>query len=228
LLKDNRKLFLFLKSAGKSEFLFSLVKFRDDVFTTKFHRIIYCEPHRSTSKSADFFQRLQTEFSTIEHCFGLPNVSHLNLEFNTLPCLILIDDLMKDLLSSESMLDLVTKHVHHNNLTVCFSLQNYFISSKFGKSFQRNCQYRVIFFNRIDQRELNLMSSQIANSSHFFASNFEFLFKQFPKMYSHYLLIDGQFSSPIKDFWCRTFIFPDEKGKEIKPIIFFKNPDYHS
>jgi hypothetical protein len=133
---------------------------------------------------------------------------------------------MKELLSSEAMFDLITKQVHHNNISVCFTLQNYFAPSKFGKSFTRNCQYRVIFFNRLDQRELNVMSSQIANSPNFFASNFEFLYKEFPNIHSHFLLIDGQFNSPIKDFWCRTNIFPAEKGKEIIPIIFMKNPDH--
>jgi hypothetical protein len=214
--------------AGKSEFIFSLVKFREDIFTTKFHRIIFCEPHRSTSKSTDFFQRLKNEFPTIEQHFGLPNMQLLNLEFNTLPCLILIDDLMKELLSSEAMFDLVTKQVHHNNLSVCFTLQNYYAPSKFGKSFIRNCQYRVIFYNRLDQRELNLMSSQIANSPQFFSSNFDFLYKQFPNIHSHFLLIDGQFNSSVKEFWCRTNIFPAEKGGEIRPIIFMKNPDFHS
>jgi hypothetical protein len=94
-------------------------------------------------------------------------LTQLNLQFNRMPCLILIDDLMRDLLSSDAMLDLITKHVHHNNLTVCFTMQYYYMSSKFGKALQRNCQYRVIFFNRVDQRELSTMSSQIANSPHF-------------------------------------------------------------
>jgi hypothetical protein len=76
---------------------------------------------------------------------------------------------MKELLSSEAMFDRVTKQVHHNNLSVCFTLQNYYAPSKYGKSFIRNCQYRVIFYNRLDQRELNLMSSQIANSPQFFS-----------------------------------------------------------
>ena len=216
-----------VSQCGKSEMLFNFVKFREDVFISKFHRIIYSEPHSLSEKNNDFFKRLQNEFPQIERCFGLPNLVQLNLTHNTLPCLLLIDDQMNEVLSSEEMLNLATKNVHHFNLTVCFTLQNYYQSSRFRQSFVKNCQYRFFFFNRIDQRELNLISSQIANSPKFFASNFDFLYRKFPNAHSHYILIDGQFNSPIKEFWCRTSIFPETKGGPIQPIIFFKNPNYH-
>jgi hypothetical protein len=212
--------------SGKSEMLFSLVQFQKDVFSSQFQRIIYCEPH--SLKNPEFFLRLKKEFPQIEHCYGLPNLTNLNLMNNSLPCMILIDDLMVELLSSEEMLNLATKHVHHLNLTVFVTTQNYFGSTnKYGRTFIKNCQYKIFFYNRVDQREINLISSQIANSSRFFASNFEFLFKRFPNSYTHYLLIDGQFHSSTKDFWCRSNIFPESKGGEIKPIVFFKNPNYH-
>jgi hypothetical protein len=212
--------------AGKSEFLFNLVKYRKDIFTSEFHRIIYCQPESVLSGSQDFFYRLQSEFSHLEHCIGVPNLAKLNLDYGNLPSLLLIDDLMSSVLNSEEMLDLVTKNVHHNNVTVCFTLQNYYASSRFGKSIIRNCHYRVFFYSRIDQRELNLISSQIANAPNFFMANFKFLFEKFPNDPSHYLLIDGQFRSPMSSMWCRSLIFPKEKGGEINPIIFFPNHDY--
>jgi hypothetical protein len=213
--------------SGKSEMLFNFVKYREDVFTTKFHRIIYSEPHSLSTKNNNFFIRLQNEFPQIERCFGLPNLVQLNLTHNTLPCLLLIDDQMNEVLSSDEMLNSATKNVHHFNLTVFFTMQNYFQANRYRQAFVKNCQYRFFFYNRIDQRELNLISSQIANSPKFLASNFEFLYKKYPNVHSHYLLIDGQFSSRINDFWCRTFIFPQTKGGIIQPIIFLKNPNYH-
>jgi hypothetical protein len=212
--------------SGKSEMLFNFVKFREDIFTSKFHRIVYSEPHSLSSRNNDFFSRLQKEFPQIERCYGLPNLVQLNLTHNTLPCLILIDDQMNEVLSSEEMLNLATKNVHHFNLSVCITIQNYFQTNRFRQSFVKNCQYRFFFFNRIDLRELNLISSQIANSPKFFASNFEFLYKRFPDVHSHYLLIDGQFNSEAKQLWCRTSIFPQVKGGPIEPIIFLKNPNY--
>ena len=41
--------------SGKSEMLFNFVKYREDVFTTKFHRIIYSEPHSLSTKNNNFF-----------------------------------------------------------------------------------------------------------------------------------------------------------------------------
>ena len=122
------------------------MKYRKDIFTSEFHRIIYCQPESVLSGSQDFFYRLQSEFSHLEHCIGVPNLAKLNLDYGNLPSLLLIDDLMSSVLNSEEMLDLVTKNVHHNNVTVCFTLQNYYASSRFGKSIIRNCHYRVFFY----------------------------------------------------------------------------------
>ena len=133
---------------------------------------------------------------------------------------------MHSVLNSEEMLDLVTKNVHHNNVSVCFTLQNYYASSRFGKTIIRNCHYRIFFYNRIDQRELLSISSQIANAPRFLTANFKFLFEKFPNEPTHYLLIDGHFRSKMSDMWCRSHIFPKEKGGEITPIVFFPNPDY--
>ena len=197
------------------------------MFTTDFNRIIYCQPEGLLTKNQDYFNRLKQEFTNLELCVGIPNLAALNLDFGNLPSLLLIDDLMQSMLNSEEMLDMITKNVHHNNLTVCFTLQNYYATSKYGKSVIRNCQYRVFFYNRIDQRELISISSQIANAPNFFNANFKFLFEKFPNEPFHYLLIDGQFRSPMSNMWCRTHIFPNIKGGEIVPIVFFPNPDYN-
>ena len=203
-----------------------MVKYRKDIFTSDFHRIIYCQPEGFDLNNQNYFARLKEEFSSAEICVGIPNLSKLNLDFGHLPSLILMDDLMHSVLNSEEILDLVTKNVHHNNITVCFTLQNYYASSRFGKSIIRNCQYRVFFYNRIDQRELTSISSQIANAPNFFAGNFKFLFEKFPSEPFHYLLIDGQFRSPMSEMWCRSQIFPKEKGGEITPLIFFPNSNF--
>ena len=207
--------------------MFNLIKFRKDIFTSDFHRIIYCQPPSLTVKNQEYVKRLKSEFPNIELCEGLPNIGKLNLDFNILPALILIDDMMGPLLQSEAALDLVTKFVHHFNISVCFSLQNYYCPSKYGKTLIKNCHYRIFFYTRIEQRELSTISSQIANAPNFFQANFQFLFEKFPNDPSHYLLIDGHSRSKMTNLWCRTHIFPTEKGGEITPIFFFPNPDYN-
>ena len=107
---------------------------------------------------------------------------------------------------SKAMVDLLTNDVHNFNITVIIVLQNYFCSGKFGKTLIRNCQYRVFFYNRIEQLELRTISTQISTVPNFFSANFEYLYKTFPSNYSHYLLIDGQFKSTGADFWCRASV----------------------
>lgn len=207
--------------SGKSEFLFNLVKFREDLFTNQFERIIYCQANSFSAKNQSFFERLKSEFSTIELCQGLPSISGLNLDLNNSPSLLLIDDLMTSVLWSQAMVELLANEVHNYNISVVIVLQNYFASGKFGKTLIRNCQYRVFFYTRVQQLELRTISSQISDNPNFFAANFEFLYKTFPNSPSHYLLIDGHFRTQSADLWCRSNIFPKEKNGEIIPIIFY-------
>ena len=211
--------------AGKSTFLFNLVKFRNEMFTSRFDRIIYCLPERKIPKKKDFIENLKSECTSIEIIGGLPSVSQLNLDLNTLPVLLLVDDQMTQILKDAEMLELLTLDGHSENITFCFTMQNYYESSKFGKTMIRNCHYRVFFNNPIEKSYLSTISTQIANSSTFFEANFQFLYKRFPDAGSHYLVVDGQFRSKGRDFWCRSQIFPEQKGGEISPIVFY--PNYH-
>lgn len=207
--------------SGKSEFLFNLIKFRDNMFTSQFSRIIYCQPNAFAPKNQEFFKRLQDLCPNIELCSNLPSISTLNLDLSNSPSLLLIDDLMTSVLWSKSMVDLLANDVHNYNISVVIVLQNYFAPGKYGKSLVRNCQYRVFFYNRIEQLELRTISSQVANAPNFFAANFDFLIKTFPNAPSYYLLIDGHYRTTSADFWCRSNIFPEGPQNIISPIIFY-------
>lgn len=206
--------------SGKSEFLFNFIKYRKEMFTENFERIIYCQPNSFSTKNQTFFARLKNEFNAIELCEGLPSISNLDLNVHNSPVLLLIDDLMSSVLFSKQMVDLLSNDVHNFNISVIIVLQNYFASGKYGKTLIRNCQYRVFFYSRVQQLELRTVSSQISNNPAFFAANFEFLYEKYPNAPSHYLLIDGHFRTKSANFWCRSNIFPQENG-EINPIIFF-------
>lgn len=201
------------------------MKFKDDIFTHTFERIIYCQPNNYSVKNQEFFKRLQIEFPKIELCQGLPNIALLQLDMNNLPKLILIDDLMSQVMASHDMIDLLSKDVHNFNISVCITLQNYYAVGRYGKTLMRNSQYRIIFYNQIEYQELTNISYQISGKKKFLSLCFQSLFREFPQDPSHYLLIDGHFRSQLKQFWCRTHIFPKDKGGEIEPIIFYPNPN---
>ena len=128
---------------GKSEFLVQLIQNREKLFTSKFVRIIYCQPESLAHINNTFFQRIKAVFPNAELHNGLPNVSKLNLDLNTLPSLLIIDDLMTEFLDSPLMVELLFVQVHHFNLSTIFTLQNFFATSKFGKTIMRNVNYKV-------------------------------------------------------------------------------------
>lgn len=119
------------------------------------------------------------------------------------------------------MLHLLCVQVHHYNISVIFTLQNFFAPSKFGRTMSRNVNYKVIFFNRLDLTELRHISLQITpKNGTFLQSCFNFLTEQFPGL-NHYIIVDGHFRNPAPQLFVRTRIFPEPERPEIEPIIFF-------
>jgi len=119
------------------------------------------------------------------------------------------------------MLHLLCVQVHHYNISVIFTLQNFFAPSKFGRSMARNLNYKIFFFNRLDLTELRHISMQLTpNNSTFLQSCFNFLTEKYPAL-NHYIVVDGHFKSPHPQLFVRTKIFPDPITKQIEPIIFF-------
>lgn len=206
---------------GKSETVFRLVKERSHMFEKEFHRIIYCQPHSLAHRNQSYIERLKAVCPSLEVCIGIPKLNELGLHIGVNPTMLIIEDMMDSVLNSQEMHDIFTKYSNHYSITCLFTLQNYFAPSKFGRSIMKNCQYRFLFYNRLEQRELNILSSQISGSARFFASNFQFLFKNFPKESGFYLLLDGFSRSNSPELFCRTKIFPNESQ-----IIFMKNPNF--
>ncbi len=212
--------------SGKSEFMLNLVKFRDDICTGNFSRIIYCQANSYAHKNQKFFQKLQAEFPQAELIQGLPDINALHFNLNNLPKLILIDDMMREVVKSNEIVDLVTNDVHSFNISVAFAFQNYFARGKHGNTLIRNCQYKVLFYNRSEMLELRSISTQTVDAPRFLKFNFDYLYSQYPEDPSHYVLIDSHPRSQLSEMWCRSHIFPKVAGGEIKPLIFFVNPHY--
>jgi hypothetical protein len=172
------------------------------------------------------YNKLKELCPEIELNIGLPNVTKLHLDINNLPSLLIIDDMMQDVLNSSAMVDLFAVQIHHNNISCIVTLQNYFAQSRFGQTISRNIQYKIFFYNRLELVELRNISTQIMPSApDFMLANFKFLEKNFPKQFSHYILVDGHVRSKMSQLHIRSQIFPNENG-EINPIVFSPNPDY--
>ena len=73
---------------GKSTMMLEMVRNRRLLFSTEFHRIMYCIPAETEHQKRDFFNELRKEFPQMELILGLPKES--NVLDNKLPKLIII------------------------------------------------------------------------------------------------------------------------------------------
>jgi len=209
---------------GKSQLMAQFIEHRKLLFDLEsdFNRIIYSQPETLAHRPNPIFEKIQSFFPTAELCSGLPDIQKLQLDLNSAngpPSLIIVDDQMNQFLDSSSMVDLMTIGSHHHNLSVFISLQNYFCSSRHGKTIMRNVCIKIFFYNRLDLTELKNISSQIVpKNPNFLESCFNFLFRKFPEDPSHYVLVDGK--SKARSFFVRSKVLPGSDG-EVRPIIFF-------
>jgi len=200
--------------SGKTEFMIKLITHRKELFDTEFDEIFYCTPETTSFRYSPVFERLQEVCPNIQLINGVPDIQKLNLTLDTRPKILFCDDLQEELLQSETMLTLMTGHIHHFQISLCFSLQNFYSHSRFGRTIFRQIKYRVIFYNRLDMTEIRGISSQICQPPKFLIESFEFLFSTFDD--PAYILIDGFSQSPLRQLFVRTHIFPGEN-----PIFFF-------
>lgn len=206
--------------SGKSSLIVKLIKYRSYIFDANFDRIIYCQADSLSHQDNKTFAELKEAYSQCEIYTGLPDINQLQLTADPLSfkCLIL-DDLMIPLLKSEKMIELFTILVAHARVVLLYSVHNSFFQSKFAKTMQRNTDIRILFFNRLEQTELRILSCQLGKKSNFLYECFQFLLNKFPHDLYPYILINGQPKS--HNFYIRSHIFPNEEN-EIKPIIFYE------
>ena len=78
-----------------------LIEHRKSLFTTHFARVMYCVPAHNAHLHEEFFNKLKEMCPEIELILGLPKPNQINSD--TLPKLLLIDDLVKQLLADPFM-----------------------------------------------------------------------------------------------------------------------------
>ena len=81
----------------------------------------------------------------------VPDVSHLQKWFTTKGGILVLDDLMAEGGNDKEVMDLFTKHSHHQNIIVLYLCQDMFPPGKYAKTITRNSHYIVAFKNPRDQ-----------------------------------------------------------------------------
>ena len=86
--------------SGKSQWILKLIKNRDLLFTERFHELYYCIPENVSHNPNPIFEEIKKSYPSARICYGLPDVTKLNLNFDNTSKLLIIDDLMTEFLAS--------------------------------------------------------------------------------------------------------------------------------
>ena len=128
---------------GKTIFTTKLLLNNLDLFHTTPSQIHYCYGAWQGG-----FQPMKEQ--GIKFHEGVPDTDQLKMWFPK-GGLLVLDDLMAEGGNDKRVLDLFTKHSHHQNVTVLYLCQDMFPPGKYAKSISRNAHYIVAFKNPRDQ-----------------------------------------------------------------------------
>ncbi len=209
--------------SGKSSFALKLIKYQKDVYSHTFERIVYCLPQAFIHLHDDFIKKLKEAFNKIEICEGLPDVEELYLTSDkNSHKLLILDDMMTQVFASGKMLELITSTSHHCNISVVIICQSLFLPAKHRLTLIRNCSEKVIFHDKVDQNQLQILSRHIFPSKpNFLRDCFNILFDINVSKHLRYLLIDASMLSELPpNAIVRTNIFPMDDNI-VRPMFFF-------
>ena len=128
---------------GKTVFTTKLLLNNRELFAESPKSIHYC--YGSWQKGYEPLKKGGVQFHE-----GVPDSESLPKWFPQGGVLVM-DDLMDEGSNDKSVLDLFTKHSHHQNITVIYLCQDLFPNGKFAKTISRNAHYVVAFKNPRDQ-----------------------------------------------------------------------------
>jgi hypothetical protein len=135
----------------------SLLQQKDHVFNPPPQKILYC-----FSQWQSKFDLMQNTITGIEFFEGLPSSSFINEWSNAAtPTLIVLDDLIEKVCSSEAMLHLFTVQVHHLSISTIVLSQSLYPLGKYGRVYSLNCTYIVLFRNLRDGLQIRRFGGQL-------------------------------------------------------------------
>ncbi|KAJ8671975.1 hypothetical protein QAD02_003234 [Eretmocerus hayati] len=137
--------------SGKSCFVQRLIKHIDTINDTQFARIIlhfleWQDGYKELGDSVEFHE-------------GLLELS--DYACDPRPKLLIVDDLMHESSSSDSLASLSTKGSHHRGLSIIYITQNIFHQGKGQRDISLNAHYMVIFRNLRDRSQIQHLARQL-------------------------------------------------------------------
>jgi hypothetical protein len=195
--------------AGKSKFVVTLLQKGLECINTDFDSILWCY--------SEWYPDIPEVKDKIIYQKGLDD---LEREDNSLPRLIVIDDLLNE--CDNTVVKLFTRGSHHTNTSVIFITQNIFHQSKGQRDISLNSHYITVFKNPRDAAQILHLARQIYPSNPKFIQE---VYIDATKRPHGYLLFDLTQRTPDK-YRIRTNIFGEEKPGY--PIVYAaKNKTSH-
>ena len=146
---------------GKTLFVKSFLDCLPEVCDARFDRVLFYYAECQDVYRRDF----KPNGAPIEFRVGLPQMSDYSSD-NEKRKLLILDDLIRES-SSNVILDLFTKGIHHKNISVIFVTQNVFHKGKAQRDISLNTKYLVLFKNPRDRAKIQHLARQILKDSVF-------------------------------------------------------------
>ena len=181
--------------SGKSVFVKRLIENKDFLFNSKIEKVFWCYGHYQ-----ELFQ--DPALRDVNFVQGFNPEDFME---NTVPGMVIIDDLMAELAECKELVSMFTKN-RHLNITTVFLTQNLFFKSSVYRSCSLNANYFVIMRMIRDKKQIMTLVHQMFADHPKFAK--EAIMDATKKPFS-YVLIDTRQSTP-EELRLRTHIFPDD------------------
>ena len=137
---------------GRTVFTTKLLLDNPDFFASSPKTIYYC--YGSWQEGFEKLKKGGVKFNE-----GIPD-NQLQPKWFPNGGILVLDDLMDEDGNDKNVLDLFTKHSHHQNITVIYLCQDLFPIGRFAKTISRNAHYISVFKNPRDQLGLRNLLQQ--------------------------------------------------------------------
>ncbi len=147
--------------SGKTTFIHKLLKNAPSMFTNDGEReilILYCYASWQPA-----FAKMSTQIANIHFHKGLPEEDIIDQYTapKTRHLILVVDDLMRQVMTSQLIFDFFTVKAHHEGTSVLYVSHNLYQQGKFSRAITLNAAYFILFENPRGADQIQTLSRQI-------------------------------------------------------------------
>ena len=133
--------------SGKSTLIGNLLRFRDQLFSEKFARVIYCYPFADKSVyTKDSIALFKQYYEGLYEHDGLPIIEDLGIQGRKDHTLCILDDMSSKVFKSPQMAHLFSNVSSHEKISVILVTQNPFCAEKHRRGKKKSQTTSLTYF----------------------------------------------------------------------------------